>query len=135
MAKKRKQLTPHLRRIKKWLPDGWSLKIDPKQIHRGEADPTTRRITLQSLGGASTMEWMVFFHEVGHVACGRFRSDQAPHLGEYEADHFALFAAKMEGIMVPDLWMVDTKTLIKESIREDTQEGVDTNIHVLHWVT
>jgi hypothetical protein len=136
MAIKRKQkLSPRDLRIVKWMPPGWSLKIDPNQIHRGEAQPATKRITLQSLGGRSAMEWMVFLHEVGHVVCGHFNVDTKEHVKEYEADHFALFAAKMEGIMVPDLWMHDSKSLLKETIRSDIFEGVTPHRYVLNSVS
>jgi uncharacterized protein YunC (DUF1805 family) len=135
MPTKRKRLTPRDMRIIKWMPQGWSLKIDPRQVHRGEADPTTKRITLQSLGGAAAMEWMVFLHEVGHVVCGHFNVDTVEHVKEFEADQFAIMAAKLEGIMVPELWTVDSKSLLKEALRNDILEGVTPERYVLNWVS
>jgi hypothetical protein len=78
---------------------------------------------------------MIFFHEVGHVVCGHFNLDVPVHVQEYEADHFALLAAKLDGVMVPELWMTDTKTLLKDAIRNDIQDGHTIERHVLHWVS
>jgi hypothetical protein len=76
---------------------------------------------------------MVFFHEVGHVVCGHMALSSPAHVEEYEAEQFALFAARMEGIAVSQQWIDDARVNVQTKIQEDQNERIPIRHHVLYW--
>lgn len=121
--------------VLRWAPPGWSI-IENSAFYTGLKGHASadKIITVPPLTGVEQI--YTFLHEVGHVRLGHFE-DREPievYIEEYEAEHFAHYAMRMEGLTVPKWVTRSAKLYVSKKIKERPASAPPVRAHIARWI-
>lgn len=120
--------------MKRRTPKGWRV-VEWDKLLDGRANPRLKIINCPAL--VSRYAVLVFLHEVGHVVLKHCDDPTIPeYLCEFEAEQWAIKAARAEGITVPHNYSEDARYTIKCLVEKEMDHDPDIDIEdaVLRYI-
>ena len=120
--------------IRRHLPRGWKLRISQQmKTQFGYTHPAKKEIVMyHHVRHWTRWSLMIFLHEVGHVRI-KHDVDAPAHVEEYEAELYAMYALRHEGIPVPCDGLDNAKRNVRVRIHEDEAKGIPILPHIERW--